>query len=52
MNVDSIVEIGNSNVPGNNNDEPDLPTNPSPTQPELTPFSNPYEPSAPVLVSK
>ena len=46
MNVDSIVEIGNnSNIQGNNNDEPD-PTKPSPTQPELTPFSNPYEPSA------
>ena len=47
MNVNSIVEIGNnSNVQGNNNDESDLPTNPSPTQPQLTPFSNPYEPSA------
>ena len=47
MNVNSIVEIGNnSNVQGNNNDEPDFPTNPSPTQPELTPFTNPYELSA------
>ena len=47
MSVDSIIEIGNnSNVQGNNNDESDLPTNPSSSQPELTPFSNPYEPSA------
>ena len=52
MNVASIVEIGNnSNVQGNNNDEPDLPTNPSPTQPEQTPFSNPYEPSASCLIA-
>ena len=45
MNVDSIVEIGN------NNDEPDPPTNPSPTQPELTPFTNPCEPSDSVSCS-
>ena len=52
MNVDSIVEIGNNNdVQGNNNDEPDLPTNSSPTQPELTPFSNPSEPSASCFIA-